>query len=210
MNISVIKTKLFYSGIIYSYTNKHNGKVYVGQTTRPKIRHQQHVKAAQNFSDSVIFHKAIRKYGVTSFVYKIEKIITCNSYALYKKRIDYYEKEFIKFYDSKNNGYNMTNGGGNVWNNEFKKGVPLSEEHKKKISESGKKLHKTKNNSMEHNPKAKKVICIDENNNVIKIYKCAKFICNDFDINYSTLRLKLQTNKCKISNYRFYYEVNFK
>lgn len=50
----------------------------------------------------------------------------------------------------------MTNGGGNVWNNEFKKGKHLSEEHKRKISESGKRLHKTKNNSMENNPRSKK------------------------------------------------------
>lgn len=115
------KYKRTYSGIIYSYINVINGKVYVGQTTRPKVRHKQHIQAALNNLDGSIFHKAIRKYGIQSFIYRIEKTIVCSSYKMYRKQIDFYETAFIKLYNSKERGYNMTNGGGNVWNNESKK-----------------------------------------------------------------------------------------
>lgn len=201
----MFKNKKVYFGIIYSYLNTINGKVYVGQTTRPNVRYKQHIQCALNNLDNTVFHKAIRKYGIQSFVYKVEKIIVCNSYKLYRKRIDFYERYYIKLYDSKNTGYNMTDGGGNVWNNEFKKGKHLSEEHKRKISESGKKLHKTKNNSMENNPRSKKVICADELGNVIKTYSCAKYICMDYPIVYSTLKRKLQLNNCIIDGLHFYY-----
>lgn len=204
------KNRKIYSGIIYSYINTINGKVYVGQTTRPKVRHKQHVQAALNNLDKTIFHKAIRKYGIQSFVYKIEKIVVCNSYKLYRKQIDFYEAVFIELYNSKTKGYNMTNGGGNVWNNESKKGRRLSEEHRRKISESEKKLHKTKNNSMENNPKAKTVICVDKFGNVVKTYSCAKYICMDHPIVYSTLKKKLRANKCTINGLHFYYENNIK
>lgn len=200
------KNKKLYSGIIYSYTNVVNGKMYIGQTTRPNVRHKQHIQAALNDLDNTVFHKAIRKYGMKSFLYRVEKIIVCNSYNLYRKQIDFYEKYFIKEYDSRKNGYNMTDGGGRVWDNGFKKGKSLSEEHKRKISESGKNLHKTKDNSMEKNPKAKRVICTDEFGNVIKTYTCAKYVCMDYPIVYSTLKKKLQANRCTICGLHFYYE----
>ena len=201
------KDKKLYTGVIYTFTNTVNGKVYVGQTTKPRIRKSQHFKAAINFLDNSVFHKAIRKYGFDSFTYRIEKIIACNSYDLYRKRIDFYEREFIKFYDSMKRGYNMTSGGGYVWDNSVKRGIHLSEEHKKKISETLKKKGITKNNSLEHNPKAKKVICKDENGNIIKIYNCAKYICSEYNINYSVLRKKLQNKNCIINGLTFYYEI---
>lgn len=204
------RNKKIYSGIIYSYTNIYNGKKYIGQTTRPKVRMHQHIKASINKTDNAIFHKAIRKYGINAFVYKVEKVISCSSYKTYRQRIDFYEAEFIKFYNSKEKGYNMTTGGGNVWNNECKKGKPLSEEHRRKISESGRKLHRTKNNSMDKNPKAKKVICEDKFGKIIKVYSCAKYICMDYPITYSNLKRKLRAKKCIINNLKFYYENDLK
>lgn len=204
------KHKRTYFGIIYSYINVINGKAYVGQTTRPKVRHKQHIQAALNNLDGSVFHKAIRKYGIQSFVYRIEKTIVCSSYKMYRKQIDFYETAFIKLYNSKERGYNMTNGGGNVWNNESKKGKSLSREHRRKISESRKKLHRTKNNSMENNPRAKTVICVDEFGNIIKTYNCAKYVCIDYPIVYSTLKKKLRENKCIINGLHFYYGNNVK
>jgi hypothetical protein len=48
-----------------------------------------------------------------------------------KQKLDYLEKHFIKRYDTRKNGYNMTDGGDRI-------NVTLSEEHKRKISESKK------------------------------------------------------------------------
>ena len=54
-------------GIIYCYTNKINGKKYVGQTIHPEKRKWEHSKA---YDDS-IFHRAIRKYGFDAFDYEV-------------------------------------------------------------------------------------------------------------------------------------------
>mgnify|MGYP001118140639 CR=1 FL=1 len=64
----MFKNKKVYFGIIYSYLNTINGKVYVGQTTRPNVRYKQHIQCALNNLDNTVFHKAIRKYGIQSFV----------------------------------------------------------------------------------------------------------------------------------------------
>ncbi len=64
--------------IIYCYTNKINGKKYVGQTNSEKRRLNEHKSNAFNEKSvnyNSIFHKAIRKYGWESFEYeKLEEI----------------------------------------------------------------------------------------------------------------------------------------
>lgn len=58
-----------FSGIIYMYKSP-SGKYYIGQTTRPKFRKNEHVSRAFNGSE-LPFHRAIRKYGIDSFEYSI-------------------------------------------------------------------------------------------------------------------------------------------
>ena len=49
-------------GIIYKITNKVNGKVYIGQTTKSlKKRWTEHVYT--NPTRKYLLHKAIQKYG---------------------------------------------------------------------------------------------------------------------------------------------------
>lgn len=56
-------------GYVYQVTNKINGKRYIGHTTRKKIEYRinEHVSFANRGSNSVVFHKAIRKYGIDKF-----------------------------------------------------------------------------------------------------------------------------------------------
>lgn len=88
--------------IIYKVTNKNNGKVYIGQTVgKLETRWKQHVKA----KDESKFHRAIRKYGAAAFT--VEQIdCACSIDELNQK-----EKQWIAYYDSLKNGYNMTVGG---------------------------------------------------------------------------------------------------
>ena len=51
-------------GYIYMFTNKVNGKMYVGQTICRNQRYIQHLK-----EDSLL-GKAIRKYGIENFKYE--------------------------------------------------------------------------------------------------------------------------------------------
>lgn len=58
-----------FMGYVYQVTNKINGKRYIGHTTRKKIEYRinEHVSFANRGSNSVVFHKAIRKYGIDNF-----------------------------------------------------------------------------------------------------------------------------------------------
>lgn len=65
-----------------------------------------------------------------------------------------------------------------------------------------------KSNSMEHNPKAKKVVCV-QNGEVVSIIDCAKKITIKYGINYSTLRQRLQKGKMTFNNVDYYYADNY-
>ena len=60
---------------IYKYTNKINGKSYIGRTMNFKSRHESHRKAND---DCNYFNRAIKKYGEEFIMIKIQK----NNYML--------------------------------------------------------------------------------------------------------------------------------
>ena len=76
--------------------------------------------------------------------------------------------------------------------------------HFKNSSRSNKNKYRRKPPFLENNPKAKKVYCFKDNC-IIKIYKCAKQISIDYNINYSTLRRKLQKDTLKINDLKYSY-----
>lgn len=90
--------------IIYKFTNNLNGKVYIGQTTRPL---QERVAQHLNSKDFTHFHCALRKYGVNNFT--VEEIDCADS----KKELDEKEIFWISHYNSTDRliGYNSTYGG---------------------------------------------------------------------------------------------------
>lgn len=91
-------------GFIYKITNICNNKVYIGQTSRSiEERFNGHLHAAKSNS-SFYLHNAMRKYGFENF--KVEKIEECEDILLGEK-----EKYWIQYYNSFENGYNMTLGG---------------------------------------------------------------------------------------------------
>lgn len=94
--------------IVYKYTNKVNGKAYVGITRRSlEDRHREHTK---NAGDGTYFHNAIAKYGVDSFL--LEVIETVDSVDLLMERERYWIEHLRTFAYSKDpRGYNETTGG---------------------------------------------------------------------------------------------------
>lgn len=115
-------------GIIYGWYNIKSGKWYIGQTIDEESRFKRHIKDAFNIKDNIYFHRALRKYGLESFVYCIleENIL--------RENLNMKEQEWIEYYDSFYDGYNMTTGGGQII---------FSEEVKRKLSESFKGKHHT-------------------------------------------------------------------
>lgn len=62
-----------YTGIIYMYESP-SGKYYIGQTTRPKSRKNEHASMSYNNSE-LPFHRAIRKYGYNVELAEYSRII---------------------------------------------------------------------------------------------------------------------------------------
>ena len=136
---------------VYLYTNKINGKKYVGQTNDLNRRHKEHIsisKSETRRNSNVPFHLALRKYGEESFTVEI-LIENLESQEL----LNYYETLYIKELNTLANnghGYNVSSGGsnGNPYagkteeemmkiskkKSESRKGMVFTEEHKANIS----------------------------------------------------------------------------
>ena len=99
-----------FTGIIYKYTNKVNGMMYIGQTMHARNRRKYHKNGFNSFPEYP-FYKAINKYGWENFDYEI----------LYKKHyltredaefdLNLWEVHYISLYDSYIHGYNQDRGG---------------------------------------------------------------------------------------------------
>lgn len=117
-------------GIIYKYTNRINGKVYIGQTVDEKQRIREH----RNLRGDFPFHRAIRKYGWDNFEYEVVFTTISSDKDRLKLLLDTMEKYFIRKFNSfGKSGYNCTLGGGGQL------GYHHSEETKKKIQETRKR-----------------------------------------------------------------------
>lgn len=94
-------------GYIYKITNILNNKNYIGQTSikNPFNRWKQHYEEAFFKNNSLYLYSAMRKYGIENFIFQI---IESN---IDKNKIDERERHWINFYNSFENGYNLTLGG---------------------------------------------------------------------------------------------------
>lgn len=92
---------------IYKYTNKINGKVYIGQSKVLEKRQNKHLSSAFNPNSNEynsLLHRGFRKYGYENFDYEI--LENCLVSELDEKEIYWIEQ-----YNSYKNGYNLTKGG---------------------------------------------------------------------------------------------------
>ena len=131
----VVKLKIY--GIIYKIENSINKKVYIGQTIQKFSKrylgsgiegvykfHKTCKEKNRNYNKHLL--KSIEKYGFENF-----KVYEQYDVAFSKTELDIKEKIYINLYNSTNEkyGYNHREGGSNG---------KLTEETKKKISESEK------------------------------------------------------------------------
>ena len=88
---------------IYKITNNINGKSYIGQTTDYNRRFQEHKAFGYGNEENKLLYYAFKKYRIENFSFEVIEDRTCN----YNER----EKYWIAYYDTFENGYNMTEGG---------------------------------------------------------------------------------------------------
>lgn len=95
---------------IYCFTNKVNGKKYIGQSCNIENRYKSHKRNYLNANLQTYngkFYRALRKYGFDNFTFTIlEASENFNQKELNQKEIYYINK-----FDSFINGYNMNYGG---------------------------------------------------------------------------------------------------
>lgn len=113
---------------IYQYTNKINGKKYIGQTNNLSRRKKQHIQDSihchqgHENSYNLPFHCAIRKYGIDNFDCEILEIIDTENWD----EVNELESNYIIKYNTVTpNGYNLQ-----------ARGYANSGQNKSKLSES--------------------------------------------------------------------------
>lgn len=118
---------------IYKFTNKINGKIYIGESMNFARRMHGHITKSRNKNWTAVISAAFRKYGFSNFEYEI-----IESYPLKSVTKDFLlEREafYIKELDAMNvdKGYNRCPYGANTI------GYKFSEESRKKMSIARKK-----------------------------------------------------------------------
>lgn len=97
------------TGYIYKITNDINEHIYIGKTTSSlEYRLRRHfIDSRKNSTKKRPLYNAIRKYGEEHFfIHLVEKIDECDDETLSNR-----EQYWIKYYNSKECGYNATLGG---------------------------------------------------------------------------------------------------
>ena len=90
---------------IYKITNTQTNKCYIGQSSNVSKRFAQHLNALKkNRHHSMHLQNSFNFYGEKAFTFEIIEMCPINI-------LNQREKHWIKYYDSFNNGYNMSVGG---------------------------------------------------------------------------------------------------
>ena len=161
---------------VYKYTNKVNGKVYIGQT-RQSIKDRAKGRG-HGYKKCYRFASAIKHYGWDNFECEI---LHDN---LTREEADELEIEYIKYYrDELGISYNMEDGGKSKGTHQN------SEEVKRMISESMKGKNVGEKNGMyvKISPSSKKVYEYDEEFNLINVYDAIQYATKNINISHMTL-----------------------
>ncbi len=202
---------------VYAHINKHNNKVYVGITSRNvNVRWG---KNGYNYNQQHYFWNAIQKYGWDEFEHEII------AEHLTEQEAKNFERVLIEKLksNSREYGYNLTRGGDGVLGykhteetknllKELNKkrdlsnfiystlGVPLTEEHKRKISEACKI-------SCKNNGKAKKVMQYSLTGNFIRLWNSIVEASESLGINFRSIADCCRGEHCRAGDYMWeFYE----
>lgn len=131
-------TTTTYVGVVYSYTNTTAGEEYgfryIGSTSNEYVRKSlwNSIKT-QHYAGSKV-NDARKRLGITAFKYEVLATITSSNPQELKIELEKEEAKYIQQYNSIEKGYNMSEGG------QGKKGMKLTDEVKRKISDSHYKI----------------------------------------------------------------------
>ena len=194
---------------IYCITNKINQKKYIGQSKNIERRWKEELKGGCN---ECLFND-FKKYGLENFSFEVLE-------ECCKEELDKKEREYIKKYNTTENGYNILSGGvgwkypqkvcNKISNSlkEYYKNNGISEETKEKWKKSISKTDLSKSHS-------RAIICLETKEilssqkefieiNGYRPYKCLKFGKPDKNGNHWEYLDKNGTKKVKINKNKKY------
>lgn len=118
-----------FRGSIYCISCLFTDKMYIGQTVKSiEYRFATHVRASKNGRKYKLY-LAMQKHGYENFTVEEVMWVEAPTQKELKAKLDFLECHFIQRYDTKRNGYNMTDGG------DGQLGRKCSEEVKQRLSE---------------------------------------------------------------------------
>lgn len=117
-----MQTDISSYGKIYRLTDKTNGKMYHGQTTKADINDRWYAYKTLNCKSQIKLYNALKAHGPEKFLFEVIDTTPQN-----QPQLDNLEIFYIAKFNSMHNGYNCDPGG---------KGGKHSEETKQKMSKS--------------------------------------------------------------------------
>ena len=164
------------TGIIYKWTSP-SGKSYIGQTINQHRRYKDFFNMNQSYAGYKI-DVARKKYGPEKFIYEV--LFVKQSYNVKElcKLLDKKEIDFIKLYNTVDNGYNLTYGGQKGYNKST-----IQEETRRKLSERTTKYYKTHKSIV-----AKPVAQYTKQGKLIKVWDSARIAGLTLNINEVGIR----------------------
>ena len=102
-----------YCGIVYQYTNRLNGKRYIGQTIHPRNRHRNNIQTSRSKNPATAWGKALKKYQFRCFTYQVLELIADSDESVLHNKLNEKEIYYINLHKSsvKEYGYNIASGG---------------------------------------------------------------------------------------------------
>lgn len=164
------------TGIIYKWTSP-SGKSYIGQTINQRRRYKDFFRLTKSYAGFKI-DNARKKYGPENFTYEV--LFMEQSYNVKElcKLLDKKEIEFIKFYNSVENGYNLTYGGQDGYNK-----TKIRETTRQKLSEKTSAYYKTHKSAV-----AKMIAQYTKQGKLIKVWDSARVAGLTLNINEVGIR----------------------
>jgi len=193
--------------LVYKATNKINGLVYIGCTTKTlEERKKGHLCGRDNF----LFQRALRKYGDINFVWEV--LCLCKDIEELGNKEQYYINKYHSY--DRRYGYNLTFGGtlngGHI--DEIKKKISKKVRDWNNTDE-GKLYLKSKSEKLKtefigsKNPNAKKHILISPEGEKYEIYGNLAVFCEEKKISLQVLRKNINrpVQKSKFTSMKIKY-----
>ena len=197
-------------GYLYKIENLNNHKVYIGKTYKSiHERFEEHLKNAYEKKEQSKLYNDMRLYGRQTF-----ELTLIGSFP--KTELEYQEVQYIKKYNSWQNGYNQSVGGEGFIKNDYsedinslyQQGVKVEDISKRfKISQEKVRriLYRTNKDYIKN---AKEIAEYDENGDYLKKYSCIEEIVELEGLDFKEILSALKKHN-PIQGHIFSYDCPF-